>query len=856
MIPVKLSVRNFMPYRDNVPALYFGGIHTASICGNNGNGKSAIIDAITWALWGQTRAKRDDDIIHTGQNETEVEFEFSVDSQLYRIIRKHSRPKRQSASGQTSLDLFVSTDDEFKLISGNTIQQTQQKIIDTLHMDYDTFTNSAFLRQGHADEFTTANPARRKQVLANILGLSYYDTLEAKAKELAKKQEFLKEQYENNIEDINRELVNKPVFAAELKEAGANLSGIEQSIKEQETRLKELRHQKETLENYRWQLGQLDQHMTQRRNTLVQWNEQIKTLSIKIREHESLIAQQTAIEQGYDKYIEAKLINDELDSKFRRSVNLERQKTQLEIKIKEASQNLLTQHAVLKNKTTELEENYRKLPDLKSRFQQEQLKSKQIEQQNEILQQKKESYQQLRTNIHGMETGQTQLQHDIKEIGEKLDLLVTQQGAKCPLCETELGENELKLIEEKYMVDRRQKTESIGANQSKLATLTVELQTAEKELSEFEHKMNQDRVSIQSKLNLLNREITEAEKAGNELAVNEGRIREIEEQLTAKDFAVDQQTLLNELERELSGLDYDSTRHEEVRQHLSDLIKFEEPKRKLNEALKVIEQEKENAVRFEKARLEISQSLEKDEQKKSELGEALKSLPVINEELSRAEAENQNVVTKQKLAQETIGNIKGKLEHLEELEKRRTEKQKLLNQAQKEERIYKDLTEAFGKKGIQAMLIETARPEIEIEANKLLARMTDNRMHVKIDTQKVTKKGDTVETFDITIADELGTRSYEMFSGGEAFRINFSIRIALSRLLARRAGAPLPTLIIDEGFGTQDSTGIEKLQEAINSIQDDFEKILVITHIEELRDAFPVRIDVVKNADGSTISID
>ena len=94
-----------------------------------------------------------------------------------------------------------------------------------------------------------------------------------------------------------------------------------------------------------------------------------------------------------------------------------------------------------------------------------------------------------------------------------------------------------------------------------------------------------------------------------------------------------------------------------------------------------------------------------------------------------------------------------------------------------------------------------------------------------------------------------------MFSGGEAFRINFAIRIALSKLLARRAGAPLPTLIIDEGFGTQDSNGLEKLKEAITSIQDDFEKIIIITHIEELRDAFPNRIDVIKTTEGSTIEV-
>ena len=202
-----------------------------------------------------------------------------------------------------------------------------------------------------------------------------------------------------------------------------------------------------------------------------------------------------------------------------------------------------------------------------------------------------------------------------------------------------------------------------------------------------------------------------------------------------------------------------------------------------------------------------------------------------------------------------MGSVKEKLQRCAELETKRKEKGKLLSQAAKDEGIYKELAKAFGKGGIQAIIIETALPEIEAEANRLLARMTDNRMHVKIETQRETKKGDMLETLDITIGDELGTRNYEMFSGGEAFRINFAIRIALSKLLARRAGAPLPTLIIDEGFGTQDLAGIEKIKEAINSIQDDFEKILVITHIEELRDAFPTRIDVIKTAQGSTLEV-
>ncbi|MBE9472708.1 MAG: SMC family ATPase, partial [Chloroflexi bacterium] len=169
--------------------------------------------------------------------------------------------------------------------------------------------------------------------------------------------------------------------------------------------------------------------------------------------------------------------------------------------------------------------------------------------------------------------------------------------------------------------------------------------------------------------------------------------------------------------------------------------------------------------------------------------------------------------------------------------------------------IYEELRTACGVKGVPAMIIEAAVPEIEAEANRLLARMTGGRMHVRFDTQRETLAGEVRETLEIKIADELGTREYSLYSGGEAFRVNFAIRVALSRLLARRAGAQLQTLVIDEGFGTQDAQGRERLVEAINAIQDDFARVLVITHIDELKDAFPVRIEVTKMPEGSVVDL-
>ena len=123
------------------------------------------------------------------------------------------------------------------------------------------------------------------------------------------------------------------------------------------------------------------------------------------------------------------------------------------------------------------------------------------------------------------------------------------------------------------------------------------------------------------------------------------------------------------------------------------------------------------------------------------------------------------------------------------------------------------------------------------------------------ESYKDDKRKDLKETLDIKIKDSAGARDYEMYSGGEAFRVNFAIRLALSEVLAQRAGARLQTLVIDEGFGSQDALGKQRLVEAINMVAHDFAKILVITHIDELKDSFPTRIEVEKTLRGSTVRV-
>ncbi len=855
MIPRRLAIRNFMCYREVIPPLHFDGIHTACIAGDNGHGKSALIDAITWALWGKSRAKNDDELIYQNQTEMEVEFDFSIRGQTYRVIRKHSRPKLRGRSPQTSLDLLIDTGDGFRLISGNTKAETQRKIIDILHMDYETFINSAFLRQGNADEFTRKQPSKRKEVLASILRLSLYDELETHAKELAREKEAEGKSLELALENMSEEIAKKPTFEAELREAESELQRFGEELKRQELKLKELRGKREVLESKRSELAQLEEQITNIKRVKEQFEEVVRRHQSKVEGYEKLISNRATIEEGHARLSEAKSLVEALDAKLKEHSLLTKEKYELEMKITQMSQELSREQAVLKNKFNELKAKGEKLLQLEEELRGVRKELSLLEREEEALKERKKVEEKLRASVHQLEIDKRRFEEEVKEIEEKLKLLSTQTGARCPLCESKLGEEGLNLIKEKYGAEKEKKIKLISSIEGELAEKRASLESLGAELLGLEAELSKKKAEVQAKESLKGREIAEAKEAQAELSGLEDRLFQISTQLKEGQFAPLEKQRLAEVEGRLRELSYDSEEHDRARERFSRLSPYEELKRQLEEAQSLIGQEKEALLKAKEALEEQRALLETSNRKVEHLKEELSSFESVMEALAKAEGYYQELRLKREQVQQRVGSARSGLERCLELEVKKKESEKALDKIRREAGIYKELAQAFGKGGVQALIIERALPEIENEANELLSRMTDGRMHIQISPQRETKKGDAIETLDINISDELGTRSYELFSGGEAFRINFAIRIALSKLLARRAGAPLSTLIIDEGFGTQDSTGIEKLKEAINSIKDDFEKIFVITHIEELRDAFPTKINVTKTDSGSTIEI-
>jgi len=693
MIPVSLKLANFTSYGDKVPELDFRKFKLGAISGPNGAGKSSLLDAITWCLWGWSRAgDSGDDLIHLGAKEMFVEFSFELDSHIFIVKRQ----RNLSHGGSTNLEFWSKNNN----LTEGTIKATQQKIIDSLHLSFETFTNSSFLRQGHADEFTTKGPSDRKRILADILGLSHYDLLEEKAREKVKEAQNSLKLLEYQLLEIEAELSQKEEREKILHEQTEKVKVIENSIKLLEEDLKNLQKQKEFQQNLDEQQKELDQILSQGKERA----SRIQNLELQIKNFE------------------------EIENKIEK---LQKEKTELEDLRKKQQEKL-----ILQNELSKMQGGL-----------------------NVKLEQKKS------------------LQNELDKLQEELKKLAL-PGAKCPTCGQEIGK------------DQKHKVSS-------------ELRIKNLELSKKIQEIK-----------------TEKE---------EQEIKKLENNLSLLKIDPEKLTALENSLKELENL------QKQKEQSLQNRASLETEKKTREELL----------LLFKNKKLQVEK-----------LQEDLEKLPKTEGDLSEKQKQLEELRTEEKKAQGLMGQatqLISRAEQMEKLQKQKTNERVIL---EKEKQNFEELSLAFGKKGIQAMIIETAIPEIEDEANKLLDKLTDGRMKVAFLTQREGKTTDNIiETLDIIISDEMGQRPYDLYSGGETFRVNFAIRLAISKLLTRRAGARLQFLVIDEGFGTQDAQGRTRIVEVLDLIKNDFEKILIITHLEELKEEFPVRIEVSKTSIGSTFAV-
>ena len=227
MIPLKLTLKNFVSY-GAVQEIDFSPYHLICLSGKNGHGKSALLDALSWVLWGQARktggtAKAEEGLLRLGQDHMMVSLDFSCNGTHYRVRREYMVSAQKA---QTVLEFGIVDGDILRPLTDKTIRATQAKLDAMIGLDYDSFINTAFLKQGQSNEFSKKSAKERKEILATILGLRHFEDMRRLALDKVKEAQAAKEHSAQIVDRLSEEIALTPRILEQVQEAEATLKTI------------------------------------------------------------------------------------------------------------------------------------------------------------------------------------------------------------------------------------------------------------------------------------------------------------------------------------------------------------------------------------------------------------------------------------------------------------------------------------------------------------------------------------------------------------------------------------------------------------------------------------------------------
>ncbi len=1019
MIPLRLTLTNFLSYRQ--ATLDFGGLHVACVCGANGAGKSSLLEAIAWAVWGQSRASSEDNVIHLGEAEARVDFTFRCHEHTYRIVRARYRAQA------SSLEFQIQTSSGYRVLTGRGLRATQQLIQQHIRLDYDTFVNSSYLRQGRADEFMLKRPSERKRILADLLKLEQYDQLSERARDKVRQLRAEAAVLEQSIEQMTQHLNQEAIASQQLQLQQAH-DALQQSFFEVAQQIQTLQQQAQQRAAWQQEYALRRQAREQLEADCDRLEIELRRLEAQVQERRLVVDDAAAIVAAYAQY--KALQSEEADQTCRMQAHqmalqeqrarqdeqralvqtftdrLQRVQMQLEAvaqqtedlapifakaerievglerlvqaraKLAALDQRQLEVDPLLQRRrqiqgqldqqrvrlATRLEELQQALAQTQQQAQQTQLQEaiQQTQQHLQHLQQRR-AYQE-RVRERGLERRRfmDRLQEQQRDVERQMGLLEQKMGfllpagkpaeglpngleqepvdglnVPCPLCDRPLDEPHRQQLLAQHQEEQRDllaqlwtTREQLSASDREIQVMRQEYRQVEKELEAYEEVIEH---SGQLKARILS--ATDAEARLNALRHEQ---QQLQQQLQTQAYGTDLIDELQAIDQQLQAVNYDDRSHALARGEVdrwrwadvkqAELRRAERQRQQLSERQQQLSAQADalSTALEAQAASELQQAIDQlaqkvaaiayDAQHHRNLRQPLtqlqpwvlrhQALQQAQAELPDLQARYQALMTEQERRICALQDAHNQVEQLGQLLQRPDSSEELqaLEQGQRQRRqqldtqlaqlgqlqaqlqqqaqlqrryeeavvqqqiqrhqvwVYDELAHAFGKNGIQALMIENVLPQLEADANRILGRLSANQLHLQFVTQRASKtktrgQAKLIDTLDILIADTQGTRPYETYSGGETFRVNFAIRLAIARLLAQRSGTPLQMLIIDEGFGTQDAAGCDRLIGAINAIAADFSCVLTVTHVPYLKEAFQARIEVSKTGQGSQLQL-
>ncbi|MHC1610896.1 MAG: AAA family ATPase [Candidatus Methanospirareceae archaeon] len=796
MLLKTLALKNYRKYKDAYIEFPDG---VTGIIGLNGVGKTSLIEAIGWALFGHYAARTRKELIkREGASPHEpcsVALEFELEGDGYCVVRemvgKNLVPK---ASLKINGRLITKNSDDVTAV-----------ITEKIGMDYLSFFTSVFARQKELNALSIMKAGERKKLVLRMLGIERIDkSIQAIREDKRSK--------EKRIEGIKAATVDKEgrkkidLLSRKKEELERTKEGLLPAINEIEatTRIKEKEVEvaREELEiatrNYEEYValsGKLSERRSDLENARRRREEKEKELAdllVKKKRLDAIADKETR----YFQFREKKEQLDALREKYRRKLELVKREEKTALELRKREEKIRN----LKQRRAELEGIEEEVNGVKRGIEAVQRQKERIHAslgafKSQIVESKKEIEERTRKRKR------------IEELGSE---------GECPLCERRLGSHYEWLL--------TKLGEELEAKRKDLLTVLKEYKQKKEELASLE---DEEELLIKEDKELEKR-LVEKRAVDTQIAHEERELERwktelelIKADLTpiiAVEFDAnaykDVISTLNNLEvvyREILGLRGEIERIGDVR---SDIQKLRDLERRTSEAIAVLERQIEELA-FDKR--DYDEKKANYDRKKEELAESRLNLLAKRNEFENVCREMERVI--------------------EDIEEQR----RLLAEKEKEEReiLYLSVLEKLMNE-FKVYMVGRIRPMLSDYASEILRRLTDGKYSaMELD-----------ENYDIFIYDE--GRPYELnrFSGGEEDLANLSLRLAISAVVTERSAIQTNFIILDEIFGSQDAFRKRNIIQALNGLSKKFRQIFLITHIEDVRDYMEYVLRVTEDEEG------
>ena len=337
--------------------------------------------------------------------------------------------------------------------------------------------------------------------------------------------------------------------------------------------------------------------------------------------------------------------------------------------------------------------------------------------------------------IRSLESDNRNLVEEMKELRKKVDLL-TEGVSQCPTCGTSLAEAGIEHVRSALNSEGEQRRRKYDENRRRITEMTAERDRAKTDVQRAQAEAERERRDPAGPGCGAGKGRQGGEEAAGQLAPLQEERTAVSTLLEEDMFNQEVRGQLSEVNRRLGALAYDPDAHQQVSEQVRSLQGSDLAWLKLQEARSRSDEARDDLRLAEARRTELQSRIEAERTSLQGIEEQAAQLPGLVRRLREGQSLLEGVGRNLRERRDRLAGLRERLQNIRDLEERAKAQRVQLNRATREKGSYEELARAFGKGGVQALIIETVLPEIEDEANRLLSRMTDNRMHVKIETQR------------------------------------------------------------------------------------------------------------------------